>query len=32
MTGLYHGTWWDLHKKRQPEEVISGRFTSCSRA
>jgi hypothetical protein len=27
MTELFHGTWWDLHKKDKPEDVISGRFT-----
>jgi heme peroxidase len=27
MTELFHGTWWDQHKTRPPEEVINGRFT-----
>jgi hypothetical protein len=27
MTELFHGTWWDLHKKERPDEVINGRFT-----
>ena len=26
-TGLYHGTWWDLHKDDQLEQVMTGRFT-----
>ena len=26
-TGLYHGTWWDLHKNDQLEQVMAGRFT-----
>jgi hypothetical protein len=25
-TGLYHGTWWDLHKDDQIEQVMAGRF------
>ena len=25
-TGLYHGTWWDLHKDDQLEQVMAGRF------
>lgn len=27
MTELFHGTWWDLQKKKPPDEVIKGRFT-----
>ena len=27
MTELFHGTWWDLHKNKPPDEVINGRFT-----
>ena len=27
MTELFHGTWWDQHKTRPPDEVINGRFT-----
>jgi hypothetical protein len=23
---MYHGTWWDLHKEEQPEQVMAGRF------
>jgi hypothetical protein len=26
MTGLYHGTWWDWHRKDQLAEVMTGRF------
>jgi hypothetical protein len=27
MTELFHGTWWDQNSKKQPEELIPGRFT-----
>jgi hypothetical protein len=27
MTGLFHGTWWDIHRKEPPDEVMNGRFT-----
>jgi len=26
VTELFHGTWWDQHKTKQPDEVINGRF------
>src|SRR5258708_2516179 len=27
MTELFHGTWWDLHKKESLDKVMNGRFT-----
>jgi hypothetical protein len=27
MTKLFHGTWWDIHRKEPPDEVMNGRFT-----
>jgi hypothetical protein len=27
MTELFHGTWWDQNIKKQPKELIPGRFT-----
>jgi hypothetical protein len=31
MTGLYHGTWWELHQNDPPAEVMNGRFTQLFR-
>jgi hypothetical protein len=26
ITRLHHGTWWDWHKKDQPDDVMTGRY------